>query len=132
MVMAGSLFDHGLKSRVESACIDIANEVRSGKLRPPAPEPSAHSASTGRGGNWWPGDLGVPSTSGAQNDMRYAWFPAARRLAVDLGGKVWVYDTGNHQIGGVSQQQSSNGMTLAFTSQFGLVDLANLPVVHRE
>ena len=29
---------------------------------------------------WWPADLGDPSTSGAQNDMRYAFFPDERRL----------------------------------------------------
>ena len=37
--------------------------------------------------NWWPADLGVPSRLGAQNDVRYAYFPAKRRLAVDLRGR---------------------------------------------
>lgn len=83
------------------------------------------------GGNWWPGDLGAPASTGAQNNMRYAWFAGSRRLAVDLGRRVWVYDTGDHNIGGVSQQQSGGGMTLTFTSQYGVVDLAALPVVSR-
>ena len=43
--------------------------------------------------------------SGAQNDVRYACFPSARRLAIQLGGRVTVYDTQDHQIGGFSQQQ---------------------------
>jgi hypothetical protein len=72
------------------------------------------------GANWWPAALGVPSSVGAQNDVRYAYFPAARRLAVDLKGKVTVYDTQDHQIGGFSQQQSELG-SLSFASQFGPV-----------
>ena len=60
--------------------------------------------------------------------MRYAFFPATRRLAIELGGRLTVYDTGDHQIGGVSQQQGS-GASLTFTSQHGLVRVADLPVV---
>ena len=60
--------------------------------------------------------------------MRYAFFPATRRLAIELGGRLTVYDTGEHQIGGVSQQQGS-GASLTFTSQHGMVRLADLPVV---
>jgi len=39
-----------------------------------------------------------------------------------------VYDTLDHQIGGFSQQQSVGG-TLSFSSQYGLIDVASLPVV---
>ncbi len=136
MVMAGDMFNSGLKARVDAVCSDIAQQVRSGALRPPAPPAAAAGApgaSLGWSGqhNWWPGDLGSPASTGAQNNMRYAWFPGTRRLAVDLGGRVWVYDTGDHDIGGVSQQQSGGGMTLTFTSQHGVVDLAALPVVSR-
>jgi hypothetical protein len=132
MVMAGDMFNHALKARVDIVCADIANQVRSGKLKLPAaaPEPGVSLKSDGAR-NWWPGDLGVPSTSGAQNNLRYAWFPQTRRLAIDLGGSVWVYDTGDHQIGGVSQQQSGSGMTLTFTSQHGVVNVSALPVVSR-
>lgn len=82
------------------------------------------------GGNadWWPAELGSAASVGAQNNMRYAYFPGARRLAIDLGGGVTVYDTGDHQIGGFSQQQSGD-QSLLFTSQFGLVRVADLPVV---
>ena len=44
------------------------------------------------------------------------------------GLPVTVYDTLDHQIGGFSQQQSVGG-TLSFNSQYGLMDVANLPVV---
>ncbi len=79
---------------------------------------------------WWPADLGAPSASGSQNAMRYAYFANARRLAVDAGGEVWVYDTQGHQIGGFSQQQGSNN-SITFSSQFGTVNLSSLPVVTR-
>jgi hypothetical protein len=65
---------------------------------------------------------------GTQNDVRYAYFAQARRLAIEVGGKVTVYDTLDHQIGSFSQQQSRGG-SLTFSSQYGLVDVATLPVV---
>ncbi|MCW0181688.1 MAG: SHOCT domain-containing protein [Zavarzinia sp.] len=82
----------------------------------------------GQGANWWPADLGFASSTGAQNDVRYAYFADSRRLAIATGGHVTVYDTLDHNIGGFSQQQSYGG-SLSFTSQYGLVDVAGLPVV---
>ncbi len=86
---------------------------------PPAP---------GSSGDWWPGDLRAPNSTGAQNGVRYAYFAQPHRLAIDVGGTVTVYDTLDHQIGGFSQQQSVGG-TLSFSSQHGLIDVASLPVV---
>jgi hypothetical protein len=80
-------------------------------------------------GNWWPADLGMAGSTGGQNNLRYAYFPAARRLAVDINGQVSVYDTGQHQIGGFSQQQSGD-QSITFTSQFGLVRVADLPRIN--
>lgn len=77
---------------------------------------------------WWPGDLGRPSTSGSQNDMRYAFFPEKRRLLIERNGTLTTYDSGDHRIGGVSQQ-NSDGQSLAFTSQHGSVKLEDLPQV---
>ncbi|WP_239478855.1 hypothetical protein [Lichenicola cladoniae] len=74
---------------------------------------------------WWPADLGEPSSSGSQNDLRYAFFPGIRRLLIELNGTLDTYDTGDHRISGVSQQDSQ-GQTLAFTSQEGLVRLDGL------
>lgn len=62
--------------------------------------------------------------------MKYAYFADSRRLAVRTGGEVWVYDTGEHWIGGFSQQQGVGG-SITFSSQFGTVNLATLPVVSR-
>jgi hypothetical protein len=77
---------------------------------------------------WWPAELGLPNGSGAQNQVRYAYFNVAHRLAVELNGRVTVYDSLDHRIGGVSQQQGSGG-SLTFISQYGTVSLSDLPVV---
>ncbi len=82
----------------------------------------------GTSNDWWPSDLRFPNSTGAQNGVRYAYFAQARRLVIDVAGTVTVYDTLNHQIGGFSQQQSVGG-TLSFNSQFGLIDVASLPVI---
>jgi hypothetical protein len=74
---------------------------------------------------WWQPDLGQPSTSGSQNDVRYALFPENRCLLIEQDGKLATYNSADHRISGVSQQQSS-GRDLAFTSQTGAVDLADL------
>ena len=50
------------------------------------------------------------------------------RIAIEVNGRVTVYDTLDHQIGGFSQQQSYGG-TLSFNSQYGLIDVASLPVI---
>ena len=82
----------------------------------------------GTSNDWWPSDLRFPNSTGAQNGVRYAYFAQARRLVIDVGGTVTVYDTLDHQIGGFSQQQSVGG-TLGFNSQYGLIDVASLPVI---
>ncbi len=86
---------------------------------PPAP---------GTSGDWWPSDLRWPNSTGSQNGARYAHFAQARRLAIEVNGRVTVYDTLDHQIGGFSQQQSSGG-SMSFNSQHGLIDVASLPVI---
>ncbi|MCT0212520.1 MULTISPECIES: SHOCT domain-containing protein [unclassified Synechococcus] len=75
---------------------------------------------------WWPAELGAPSSSGAQNDVRYAYFPAAGRLAVEVNGHVSVYDTSGHQIAGISSQQQSSGGGLMFSTGEGNISLAHL------
>ena len=71
----------------------------------------------------------MAGSTGGQNNLRYAYFPGARRLAIDVNGQVTVYDTGEHQISGFSQQQSGD-QSITFTSQFGLVRVADLPRIN--
>jgi hypothetical protein len=85
-------------------------------------------AASGISGDWWPADLGRPDSAGAQNNVRYAFFAQPRRLAIEVNGKMTVYDTLAHQINGFSQQQSS-GASLTFASPHGLLAVASLSVV---
>jgi hypothetical protein len=142
MIMIGDMFNQGLKYRVSQLCEEISGLLRSQPIfAPPPAQSQSQSQYQGGGGagvsffapgsgfgNWWPADLGSPSSSGAQNDLRYAWFPSTRRLAIQQGGVTRIYDTGDHNIGGVSQQQSGD-QSLTFTSQYGLVRVADLPLV---
>jgi hypothetical protein len=137
MIMVGDMFNSSLKARVDALCNELAALVRS---QPPveAVRFSSQSQSQrdgdafslfvegkGSSGSWWPPELGAPASTGAQNDMRYAWFPGPRRVAIDRGGEVAVYDSGEHRISGFSQQQGGD-WSLTFTSQFGVVRLSEL------
>jgi hypothetical protein len=151
MTMIGDMFNNYLKGRVDNLCAELArlisNQpglVRTGSFQSQSQNGSTQvnawggtngaSGDTNNGNNlfappppdWWGPDLRFPNSSGGQNGMRYAWFSQARRLAVETNGQVIVYDTLDHQIGGVSQQ---SGSAVSFTSQYGYVDLNQLPVV---
>lgn len=142
MIMIGDMFNNNLKYRVDALCNDLANVWRNNSVY--APQQSFQSQSQGgyanqsgsfgnsslfvpgpNSGNWWPADLGSPSSSGGQNDLRYAVFPSSRRLAVQINGQVTVYDIGDHQIGGVSQQQGGD-QSLTFSSQYGTISVSSL------
>ena len=73
---------------------------------------------------WWPEELGNPSSLGTQNDVHYAYFRDARRLLLRRGKEITSYDTGDHDISGVSQV--SDTRNARFTSSHGEVDLASL------
>jgi hypothetical protein len=77
------------------------------------------------GGTWWPAELGTPSASGAQNDVRYAHFADSGRLAVEVNGQLAVYDTRDQAITGLAQQGS--GGALVFSTPGGTVSLTSLP-----
>lgn len=151
MTMVSDLFNNALKATVDNLCNDLAGLL----LNPPpgmwqdaaptqAPSSWQHQQQGGSlssgvsmggmsmgnmgGGNWWPAELGMPNSSGAQNDLRYAYFGSINRLAVEIAGTLTIYDTAEHQISGVSQQQG-NGWTLTFTSQYGTVPVSSLRIV---
>lgn len=141
MTMVSDLFNNALKARVDNVCVELSNLLANdqGWLWEPMPaqsqsqfsQPSSSLSGSFGGwnsGSWWPAELGQPNSSGGQNDIRYAYFGHANRLAVDIAGTVTVYDTGDHMISGVSQQQG-NGWTVTFTSQYGTVPVSSLRVV---
>jgi hypothetical protein len=80
------------------------------------------------GSQWWPNGLGWPNSSGSQNGVRYAFFREPRRLAINMDGHIAVYDIGDHDIGGVSQQQNGSH-SLAFASPRGDVMVGDLKKV---
>lgn len=152
MTMIGDMFNGYLKGRVANLCDELSRliasqpgMVQSGSFQSQSQngnyQANAWASNTSFGGaangnslfappppDWWGPDLKWPNSTGGQNGMRYAWFSQARRLAVESNGNVTIYDTLDHQIGGVSQQQSG-GYSVTFTSQYGYVDLSRLPVV---
>jgi hypothetical protein len=159
MIMLSDMFNNYLKGRVDGLCADLSNLVtsqpdlvRSGSFQSQSQGGGYNSGqaqtSFGGGGqqqgsgnfgqaslfvpgtsnDWWPSDLRFPNSTGAQNGVRYAYFAQARRLAIEVNGCVTLYDTLDHQIGGFGQQQSYGG-SLSFNSQYGLIDVASLPIV---
>ncbi|PYE18653.1 putative oligomerization/nucleic acid binding protein [Williamsia limnetica] len=123
MTMVGNMFDNGLKARVDGLCRELSQLLATTTVFPPMATADQRGFTSN---NWWPADLGSPSSSGAQNNARYAIFPNARRLAVQTGGVTRVYDTGEHRIGGVQQQQGGASGSVNFTSQFGTFDVSSL------
>ena len=157
MVMVGDMFNHTLKAKVTELCTALVSlfaadflsdspvggqsqsqSVPSSQLQPEARSSESSKAPprvslfvappAGSSTSWWPAGLGTPVATGSQNSVRYAFFPESRRLAIEIHGHVTLYDTQDHQISGVSQQQGS-GSTLTFTSQRGIVAVNTLPVV---
>ena len=135
MTMVGDMFNPGLQSTVSGICSELSSQLAGGAVLVDRPDPAARGTSSAGfgtvGGDWWPPELGRPSSSGGQNDSAYAYFPSTRRLAIRSGGTVAVYDTGDHQISGVQQQQGARG-SLEFSSQFGTFTVDSLPVVDNE
>jgi hypothetical protein len=149
MTMVGDMFNHGLKAKVDGLCSELSQILamqpfgqfpatfQSQSQRPEGVHDVLDSGSVSlfvpetpsrASDQWWPAELGFPNGTGAQNQIRYAYFNEKHRLAVELNGQVTVYDTLDHQISGVSQQQRRSG-SLTLTSQHGTVSVSTLPVV---
>jgi Short C-terminal domain len=127
-MVGGNMFDHSLKARVDALCNELTQLMSVTEVFRPTVIQFGGLGSAG----WWPPELGVPSSTGGQNDVRYAVFPATHRLAIQIDGTTRVFDTGEHRIGGVQQQQGSgHGGTLMFTSQLGTFAVATLPDLGR-
>ena len=77
---------------------------------------------------WWPSELGQASVSGSSDGLRYAYFSAKHRLAVEDGGKIRIYDTGDEKISGVS---ASSGRDLPFQTGSGAKQLSSLKLLEQ-
>lgn len=121
MTQVGDMFNTALKAKVDALCQELSQAAAE-------PEQPHDDRGTSRNtGDWWPGGLGRPSATGAQNGMRYACFPDSRRVAIEQAGHVTVYDSGEHRISGVSQSQSG-AQVLSFSSQLGTIQASDLPI----
>lgn len=121
MVMVGDMFNNGLKNTVDNLCNELSNALASMQI-------FEIITSGPNSAYWYPPELGIPSSSGSQNNIRYAVFPQTRRLAVEYNGVVTIYDTLDNNIGGVSQQQGGDS-SLTFSSQYGTILVNSLPRV---
>lgn len=130
MLMIGDMFNGRLKARVGALADDLARAaMQEDDLVEPA-RSGPHSDNSGS--SHWPEELDTPSSTGSQNGMHYAVFPARQRLAIIINGHMTIYDTRDHLISGVSQQQGSD-QSLTLTSQHGPVTLASLePIDHQQ
>ncbi len=133
MTMLSDMFNNYLKGRVDNLCADLAalvsnqtDLIQRASSQPPGQDGASLFAPAGP--DWWGPELSWPDSSGAQNGVRYAYFSQAHRLAIECNGQVTIYDTQDHQIGGVSQQQGQGG-SLSFSSQYGQIDVNRLPVL---
>jgi hypothetical protein len=144
MVQIGRMHDDALRARVQGLCAEIAAIVQG--LETSAPEALERPAGTGAAGacaplpageSWWPAPLGHPASQGQQHGVRYAYFPDADRLLIQLAGQLCAYDTAGHRITGMAQQQGQahgRGATskLTFTGPEGEVRLDDLREVSVE
>jgi hypothetical protein len=76
----------------------------------PTPNPDRNS--------WSPPNLRRPSTSGARGTLKFAFFADKRRLLVESGEMLLLFDCGAHQIRDV-EELFGQEPGLAFTSQDG-------------
>lgn len=145
MIMIGDMFNNVLKAKVAGLCADLAallSREPVSQARDTASQMQHQSGGSASGlsssgspvdatkARWWGDDLGSPSATGSQNDTRYVYFQGTQRLAVGVGDQVMIYDTEDHIIHGVSQQQSERA-SMTLVSQHGLVRTSELRIVSR-
>lgn len=132
LIMITDANNHALKSRVDALCNALSEQLRrdnaasAGRHRRIDPDARAWDTGPRVRDHGWPAELGQPSATGTQNDLAYAYFDAARRLAIRENGQLAVYDTGEHRISGVAQSQQGAASRVVFTSQLGDVPLDRL------
>lgn len=119
MVQIGDMFNTALQSRVNALCSELSVLLATmpTEVRMPAYV------------QWWPAELGIPNTSGGQNDLHYAYFAVQHVLVVKRGQQVTRYDTSGHTILGVMQQQSGGSAMFVCTTDRGIVTLDQFKVV---
>jgi hypothetical protein len=138
MTMVGDMFNNNLKALVNNLCVELKQVLATQPFENKTPSSSqfqqqgnqVQGTGFGFGFNYqWPEELGSPTFSGGQDNYRYAYFANKNRLAIERGGQTTIYDTLDHHITGTSQQQSGGVSSVAFTSQYGVVSVQDLPII---
>ncbi len=125
MTMIGDMFNDRLRAKVEALAADLSEYVRTCPSDARIEPDVSYHASSKLAGSWWPAELGQPSSVGGQDNLRYAIFRSAGRLAIDDAGRLSVYDTADHIINGISQSQAGDA-TLTLHSQHGIIHVSDL------
>jgi hypothetical protein len=135
MIMVGDIYNHALQSIADGLCTALAallaasprvpaaptHSPTANRATPPQPQQCGECSTTrtpapaaaswgmaspaGGAGAWWPAELGVPAASGSQNALRSASFPVQRCLVIAVHEHVRLYNTLDHQMSGVPQEQ---------------------------
>jgi hypothetical protein len=135
MITVSRWNDAGLRARVDGLCSELSAIVQGSDTaapaalsREPGTAPAGACVEMPAGESWWPASFGRPSSAGAQNGVRYAYFPEQRRLLIQQGARIEAYDTGSHHLCGAAQQQGRSS-SLTFSSDRGTVDVKELQAV---
>ncbi|MEO1666646.1 MAG: SHOCT domain-containing protein [Chloroflexota bacterium] len=123
MMMIGDMFNNALKARVQSLCDALAGEVSITPLQQMKMNPLQQ---------WWPEELGLPTTAGSQNNSHYAYFAMKDRLAIKRGGKLYLYNTSGHVIIGAAQQQADHTKTLTFQTHSGSMSETDFELIEMQ
>lgn len=128
MIMVSDMFNNQLKAKVDALCAELSGLIASEPASSRA-ETTGHIAPFNSPTNWWPSELGHPSSTGGQNQLSYAYFPEKRLVAVREGEIISIFDTTGHEVSGFSQQQQNNLQGLHLSSNHGLIPILSLPRV---
>lgn len=127
--MIGDMFNESLKVKVDKLASHLSKMIANDEF---SSSPTNHSQTHTNHHAWWPSELGTPTATGSQNDMRYAYFAKPKRLVVDNNGKLTIYDTLDHEIYAFSAKQGfSETSNIAFKSNLGIVHLSDLKKVSK-
>ena len=124
-----------LTHRIEALCNALSEQARaSASDRAPAESLSDVTAimvppDTATLEAWWPAELGTPDATGSGDNLSYAYFRTAERLAIRERGRLTLYDTGGADIIGMAQSQTDATSETVFTTPEGRLPLAELAPV---
>ncbi|TIN06300.1 MAG: hypothetical protein E5Y59_18070, partial [Mesorhizobium sp.] len=92
MTMVGDMFNDALRAKLNAVATDLAAYLRENPEVPHNEPAEVSYRSQQQVPESWPGGLGIPSSTGSQNHLRYAIYPNTRRLVIEDAGRRTMYD----------------------------------------